>query len=307
MKTLLSIIIVSFNSKDYLDKCLTSLNKSTFKSFTEIIIVDNASVDKTEDFIRKKYRNVSFIQNKKNNGFSKANNQGIKRARGKYILLLNPDTVIPSQTLEYMANFMDKHLDAGISTCRVELANGNIDDSCHRGFPTPWNALCHFTGISKIFPGTLLFNGYHLGYRNLDKIHPIDSCTGAFMLIRKTVGQKLSWLDEDYFWYGEDIDFCFRIKKAGFQIYFVPQVKITHYKGMSSGIKIHSEKNSTANFETKLMATKARFAVMKIFYRKHFSKEKSKYLIPLIFAGIKLKEQLTLLNLKIKNQYAHRI
>ena len=307
MKPILSIVIVSFNSHDFLDKCLVSLKNSKISEKTEILIVDNASTDQTQELMKNKYSNLVFIRNNANLGYAKANNQGIARASGKYILLLNPDTLVPPETAGVMVNFMESTPEAGVSTCMVSLENGEIDDACHRGFPTPWRAVCHFSGLSVLFPGSTFLNGYHLGYRNLDKIHPIDTCTGAFMLIRAKVGKKLGWLDEDYFWYGEDIDFCFRVKKDGFQVYFVPSVKITHFKGMSSGIKKHSEKQSTASFETKIRATIARFAVMKIFYRKHYNDGRSKYLMPFIFAAIKLKEQLTLLNLKIRQIYADRI
>lgn len=306
MIKLLSIVIVSFNSKKFLEPCLKSLSKSKIKSKTEIIVVDNSSVDGTFEFLKKNYQDIKIIKNKQNLGFAKANNQGIKNSTGKYVLLLNPDTIIPSNTLQHMINFMESHQNAGISTCYVRLATGEIDDACHRGFPTPWNAFCHFIGLSTIFPTSLFLNGYHLGYKNLENTHKIDSCTGAFMLIRSSVGEKLQWLDEDYFWYGEDIDFCFRVKKIGFEVYFVPQVGITHFKGVSSGIKKHSESISSASFETKIKATKARFAVMRIFYKKHYQNLAGKFLMPFIFTGIKLKELITLLNLKIKN-YANRI
>lgn len=306
MIKLLSIVIVSFNSKNFLEPCLKSLSKNEIKSKTEIIVVDNSSIDGTFEYLKNKYPDIKIINNKHNLGFAKANNQGIKKSKGKYVLLLNPDTIIPSSTLAYMINFMETHQSAGISTCFVRLTTGDIDDACHRGFPTPWNAFCHFIGLSALFPNSLFLNGYHLGYRNLNKTHNIDSCTGAFMLIRRSVGEKLHWLDEDYFWYGEDIDFCYRVKKFGFGVYFIPQVGITHFKGVSSGIKKHSESISSASFETKIKATKARFAVMRIFYKKHYQNLEGKFLMPLIFTAIKIKEQITLLNLKIKN-YANRI
>src|SRR3989344_4610832 len=257
MQKLLSIIIVSFNSKNYLKDCLDSLQKSTIVNKTEIIIIDNASSDGTGNFIKKHYPKVIFKKNKVNLGFAKANNIGINISQGKFVLLLNPDTIIPKNTLGFMVDFLEKKKDAGVATCLVELVDGQIDDACHRGFPTPWNSLCHFSGVSRFFPGSKFFNGYHLGFRDLDKTHEIDSCTGAFMLIKRSVGQKIKFLDEDYFWYGEDLDFCFRIKKSGFKVFFVPHVKIYHYKGVSSGIKKHSEALSTATFETRLKAQNA--------------------------------------------------
>lgn len=193
---------------------------------------------------------------------------------------------------------MEKNLNAAVSTCFVQLKNGEIDDACHRGFPTPWNAFCHFSGLSRLFINSTLFNGYHLGYRDLDNIHEIDSCTGAFMLIKRQVGDKINWFDENYFWYGEDLDFCFRVKKEGFKVYFVPEVKIIHFKGISSGIKKHSQNLSNASFKTKYQSQKARFAVMRIFYAKHYRKGIYGFLAPIIFFFISVKEQFTLLRLK---------
>lgn len=306
MKPILSIIIVSFNSRIYLDNCLESLDKSTFKKSTEVIIIDNNSSDGTDGLIKKKYNEFLFINNRQNLGFAKANNLGIKKSAGKYILLLNPDTIIPPNTLTYMVEFMDKNPGAGVATCFVSLKNGQIDDACHRGFPSPWNSFCHFMLVSRLFPNSNIFNGYHLGYKNLHKIHEIDSCAGAFMMIRRSVGEKLKFLDEDYFWYGEDLDFCYRVKESGFKVFFVPQVKIYHYKGVTSGIKKHSETISTASFETRYQSTVVRFEVMKIFYLKHYQTGINKILTPFIFAVIDLKKWLTLIRLKKIKYYAHR-
>src|SRR3989344_6301438 len=218
MVKLLSIIIVSFNSKDFLDKCISSIEKNSLPESPEIIVVDNASDDFTIKYNKQKHPKIIFIRNKINRGFSYANNQGIKIAKGKYILLLNPDTIVPERTLLVMLDFMEKNLGTAISTCRVELLDGSIDDACHRGFPSPWNAFCHFAYLGSFFPKSRFFNGYHLGFRDMEISHEIDCCTGAFMLIRREIGDKISWLDEDYFWYGEDIDFCFRVKKAGYKV-----------------------------------------------------------------------------------------
>ena len=300
MKPIFSVIIVSFNSKKFLDQCLASLlNTALDNNKLEIIVIDNASTDGTYKFLQKKYPTVHFQLNSQNLGFAKANNLGIKNARGKYILLLNPDTLVPEDCLPEMADFMEKNKNAAIATCRVEMADGTLDDACHRGFPSPWNAFCHFTYLANIFPSSLIFNGYHLGYRNLNKIHQIDSCAGAFMLVRKSVGDRLNWLDEDYFWYGEDLDFCFRAKQASFKVFFVPFVKMIHYKGISSGIKKHSLHFSTADKKTKIASTRARFEVMRLFYRKHYRHGRQSWLSPLIFAMIVILENLSLLKLKL--------
>lgn len=294
---ILSIIIVNFNTWRFLEKCIESIYKNTSDLDFEIIVVDNASTEKFR--IAKRAPDLEFriklIRNKKNVGFARANNQGIKQAKGDYILLLNPDTLIPSKTLFRMIKFMEENPKAGIATCRVNLADGKLDDACHRGFPTPWNALCQFSGLSNIFPKSSLFNGYHLGYCDLDKTHEIDACAGAFMLMRREAGKQVKWLDEDYFWYGEDLDFCYRVKKEGWKIMFVPNVQITHYKGVSGGIKNHSQHITTAARETRLIATRARFDVMRIFYEKHYKDKYPRWLTWLVLGGIKIKEYISLL------------
>lgn len=291
---ILSIIIINFNTYKYLARCLSSIFKSELRRDSyEIIVVDNASKDDSVNQLIKDYPHIRLIVNKKNIGFAKANNQALKKASGEYILFLNPDTIILKNSLSVTLNFMKKHGQAGVATCRVKLSEGRLDDACHRGFPTPWNALCQFTGLALLFPGTNLFNGYHLGYRDLDKIHEIDSCSGAFMLVRREAGSKIDWFDKEYFWYGEDLDFCYRIKEKGWKIFYIPEVKIIHYKGVASGIKKHSRKISSADKETKLLATKARFEVMRIFYRKHYQGKYPPWLTSFILMGIRVKEWLT--------------
>lgn len=288
----LSIIIVNFNTAEFLKNCIDSIYKNTGILEPEIIVVDNAS--KEELRIANNEFRIKLIKNKKNVGFAAANNQGIKEARGQYILLLNPDTLITSNVFEKMVEFMENNSNVGVATCRVLLESGKLDDACHRGFPTPWNSLFYFLGISKLFPKSKLFNGYHLGYADLDKTHEIDACAGAFMMINRQAGQQVKWLDGDYFWYGEDLDFCYRMKQSGWKIMFIPEFQILHYKGVSGGIKKHSAHLSTADRETKLFATKARFEVMRIFYEKHYKDKYPSWLTYLVITAINIKEYLTL-------------
>ena len=300
----LSIVIVSFNTKELLKNCLESIFKSLEKSnlSSEIIVVDNGSKENIKYQIlniKNAYQNskIKLIENKENLGFSRASNQGIKTSKGKYILLLNPDTVIPKETLPFMIDFMEKNKKTGIATCRVELLSGELDDACHRGFPTPWNALCHFSGLGKIFSKSKFFNGYHLGYQDMNKVHEIDAGVGAFLLVRQKTGNEVGWLDEDFFWYGEDLDFCFRVKKAGWKVMFVPDVKIIHYKGVASGIKKNSLSISKASKETKILATNARFNVMKTFYNKHYQKKYSKFIQWLVLTAVEIKRRIALLRI----------
>lgn len=294
----LSIIILSYNTKELLRECLLSIRHNKPRAINyEVIVVDNASVDSSAEMVRKEFPDVMLIANAKNLGFSAGNNVGIPKAKGRYVLFLNPDTLVYSKTLETMVKFMDKNLDVGAATCKVLLKNGRLDDSCHRGFPTPWRAFCHFSGLSKIFPKLALFSGYNLTYKSLSSIHEIDSCSGAFMIVRQKAGKEVGWWDEDYFWYGEDLDFCYRLKGRGWKIYFVPTVKILHYKGASSGIKKISKHLTRATLETRRRATNARFSAMKIFYRKHYMDKYPRIITRLVFLGINLKWWFTLRNM----------
>lgn len=286
---LLSIVIVNYNSTLYLEKCLESIFNSQKDNVNiEVVVVDNASLDKSYLNLVNRFPEIQIIQNKSNYGFSRANNIGIKHTKGQFVLLLNPDTIVEKNTLRITIDYMQEHKEVGIATCMIKLPDGKIDDACHRGFPTPWNSFCHFSGLAGFFPRTQLFNGYHLGFRNLDQVHEIDSCAGAFMMIRRTLGEKLQWLDEDYFWYGEDLDFCFRAKQTGSKIIFNPHAAIMHYKGISSGIKSHSKKLATANKEIRDQALEARFAVMKIFYQKHYIYRYPKIVYMAVLTGIKV-------------------
>ncbi len=286
----LSIVIVSYNTKDFLIKCIQSIEE-TGKDFNyEIIVADNASSDGSVELVKEKFKEVIVIANKGNLGFSKANNLGVKKASGRYVLFLNADTVVYPNTLKYMINFMDSQKQAGAATCELKMPNGKIDDASHRGFPTPWNAFCHFSGLSKIFPKTHLFGGYNLTYLDFDKTHEIDALAGAFMLVRRSAGEEADWWDEDYFFYGEDLDFCFMLKQKGRKIYYVPEVSILHYKGVSGGIKKHSQNLTTASSNTKKRATYERFRAMRLFYKKHYEQKYPWIVTRLVYAGISLKQ-----------------
>ena len=287
----LSIIIVSYNTKDVLKECLESIYKTVKNLSFEVVVVDNASKDDTEKELSKlEYPNFKFIQNKENLGFSKANNAGVKMATGRYVLFLNPDVVVHAQTLEGMVDFMDKEKQAGAATCKVVLTSGQIDDASHRGFPTPWNALTHFSGMAKLFGKTKHFGGYNLKHLDLSTMHEIEALAGAFMLVRREAGEEVKWWDEDYFFYGEDLDFCYMLKQKGWKIYYVPEFTVLHYKGVSGGLKKVSKNITTADSETKIRATKARFNAMRIFYKKHYEQKYPWFVTRLVYLGISLKQ-----------------
>ena len=303
-KTDVSIIIVSFNTRDLTIECIRSVVRTIKKSSYEVIVVDNNSEDDSVKEIKSlklKVQNFSskfkVIENKENVGFSAANNTGVKEAGGKYVLFLNSDTVVYENTIDGMVEFMDRNKDAGAATCFVRLPNGKLDDAAHRGFPTPLRALSHFSGSSKIFKKSKIFAGYSLGHLDLNKTHEIDALAGAFMLVKREAGEQVGWWDEDFFWYGDDLDFCYRLKEKQWKIYFVPEFEILHYKGASGGIKKHSKLISTANSETRKRAHEARFAAMKIFYDKHYKHKYPKIVRNLVLSGISLKKTIERLKL----------
>ena len=289
----LSIIIVSYNTKDFLEKCLESIYK-TSKGFSfEVIVSDNNSKDGSVDLVKKQFKDVILLENKENLGFSKANNLGIDKSSGRYVLFLNSDTVVYPDTLKQMIDFMDKEKSAGAATCRLEIPSGKIDDASHRGFPTPWNSFTHFSGISKFLGKTKLFGGYNLGYLDFSKVHEIDALAGAFMFVRREAGEEAGWWDEDYFFYGEDLDFCYMLKQKGWKIFYVPEVSILHYKGVTGGIKKHSQEFSTADKDTKKKATYERFRAMRIFYKKHYEKKYPRLITKLVYLGISFKQSIS--------------
>lgn len=274
----LSIIILNYNVKDLLLNCLKSIfqNKGKLDRW-QVIVVDNASSDGSADAVKKRFPEVEVIESKENLGFAAGNNLGVERAKASVILFLNPDTVIVGSAIQKTLEVLLSNPDFGAITCRVELPDGRLDYSCHRGFPTPWNSFAYFGGLAKMFPRSALFAGYTATYLDINKPHEIDSLTGAFMMVRKIAGDQVSWWDKDYFWNGEDIEFCYSLKEKGWKIYYYPDVKIIHFKGSSS----KQEKRKTV-----ILGVSA----MRIFYKKHYYKKYPPLLRDFVLWGIKLLE-----------------
>ncbi len=275
----LSIIILNYNVKELLLNCLDSIfkNKKSTDNW-QIIVVDNASEDGSMEKVKEIYGNkLDLIGNKTNLGFSVGNNVGVKKAKASVVLFLNPDTVVIDGAIQKTYEYLMGNPDIGAITCRVELPDGKLDYSCHRGFPTPWNAFCYFSKLSKIFPHSPLFSGYTASYLDTRTAHEIDCLTGAFLMVRKIAGDQINWWDKDYFWNGEDIEFCYSLKDKGWKIYFYPQVKIIHYKGSSSG-------------KVKSKAISHGISAMRIFYKKHLYNKYPPIFRDLILAGIKMLE-----------------
>lgn len=304
-KTDLSIIILNYNTKDFLLDCIQSIKEAHLSGIkTEIIVVDNASDDRSGETARESIKSITsttgitgfVIENRKNLGFAVGNNVGVIKATGRYVLFLNPDTVLSRGAIKAIFNFMERNKEVAVASPRLELLEGDIDEASHRGFPTPWNAFCHFSGISKVFPANKIFSGYTKGWLLDNKNpHEVDSVSGAFFFVRRKAAEEVSWWDEDYFWYGDELDFCYRLKKKGWKIFFLPQVKVLHYRGVASGIKGHSRDISTATRETRLRSTHASIEAMRIFYKKHYTDKYPFFITWLVFIGIWALENLRIL------------
>jgi len=254
----LSIIIVNYNVKEFIQNLLESIKSASKKISTEVIIVDNASDDGSIELIRQKYPGVKLIVNSRNLGFSKANNLGLKEATGKYLLLLNPDTLVKEDTFEKMIAFFESTPDAGMAGCKLLNTDGTLQLACRRGFPGPWASFTKVTGLSTLFPGSPLFARYNLTYLDENKTYSVDAISGAFMMMRREVYEKTGGLDETFFMYGEDLDLCYRVNKAGYKVYYVHSTEIIHYKGEST-------KRSNLN-EVKVF-----YEAMHIFVKKYYA------------------------------------
>jgi len=265
MKIKLSVIILNYNTSGLLKACLSAVLESNgFEGRNmEVIVVDNNSSDGSAEMVRKEFPEVKLIRNKKNLGFSAGNNAGIKNARGKFLLLLNTDTSVEPDALITILKVMENDRSIGAATCLLQTADGKIDPASHRGFPTPWNALSYFLGLEKLFPKIRFFGGYHQGWKNLKVPHEVDCISAAFMMVSGEVIDKVGLLDERFFMYGEDIDWCLRIKEAGFKIFFYPGVKTLHLK-RQSGRENKADQSIRKNARRQFIET------MTQFYSKHY-------------------------------------
>jgi len=269
----LSIIIVNYNVKYFLEQCLHSVLKSSRNIKSEIFVVDNNSVDGSCSMVKEKFPELTLIENKENVGFARANNQAIKKASGQYILILNPDTVVEEDTIEKCLEFMNNNRDAGSLGVKMIDGKGNFLPESKRSLPTPTVAFYKIFGLSALFPKSKRFGQYHLGFLDKEEIHEVDVLPGAFVLIRKKIMDQIGLLDEDFFMYGEDIDLSYRIKLAGFKNYYFPKTTIIHYKGEST-------KKSSINYVIVF------YNAMIIFAKKHFSKKNASFFSFLINIAI---------------------
>lgn len=262
----LSIIIVNYNVKEFLQNLLHSISKATTNISSEVIIVDNASDDGSIELLQEKFPLVKLIINKENLGFSKANNVGLKLAKGKFILLLNPDTIVQEDTFEKMINFFNENSEVGLAGCKILNPDGTLQLACRRSFPGPWTSFCKASGLSTLFPNSRLFARYNLTYLDENKSYEVDAISGSFMMIRSEVYEKIGGLDEIFFMYGEDLDWCYRVQKSGYKVYYYHSTQIIHYKG---------ESTKRSSFDE----TKVFYEAMHLFVQKHLA---SSFLVEII-------------------------
>ena len=287
MKIKLSVVILSYNTSGLLKQCLAAVLASNgFESKElEIIVVDNNSSDGSAEMIEKEYPEIKLIRNKKNLGFSAGNNIGIKNSGGKFLLLLNSDALVEPDSLITILNVMGNNRSIGAATCLLQTADGKIDPASHRGFPTPWNACSYFLGLEKLFPKSRFFGGYHQGWKNLKAPHDVDCISAAFMMVSREAIEKVGLLDERFFMYGEDIDWCLRIKNSGFKIFFYPGVKTLHLK-RQSGREQDRDRDLRRETQNMFMDSMWRF------YEKHYFNKYPLFLNWLVKIGIKIKKSI---------------
>ncbi|MHC1705525.1 MAG: glycosyltransferase [Tenuifilaceae bacterium] len=286
----LSVVIVNYNVKYFLEQCLISVFKSGKDIEMEVFVVDNASTDGSCQMVKQRFPEVKLIENSKNVGFSAANNQAIRIANGNFVLLLNPDTVVEEDTFIKCIQFMADHPNAGSMTVKMIDGKGRYLPESKRALPTPMVSFFKIFGFTKLFPHSKIFARYYLGHLDQNKTNKIEILPGAYMFIRKEVLDNIGLLDESFFMYGEDIDLSYRILKAGFENYYFPETRIIHYKGEST-------KKGSINYV--LLFYKA----MLLFAQKHFTHKNARLYMIVVFLAIYVRAFLSILKRILKLIY----
>ena len=286
----LSVIVVSYNTRQLLDDCLRSLYAAAPPpGGMEVIVVDNASADGSVAMVAEKYPQAVLLTCDENRGYSAANNRGSAVARGEYLLYLNSDTVVGERALVEPLAYMRANPTVGALTVRLVYPDGRRDPDNHRGFPTPWNALCHFSGLSRLFAHSPRFNGYFRSYEDFAAVHAVPVIAGSYMMMPRALDRQLGGWDETYFFYGEDIDYCYRIGAAGYTIIYYPLVEVLHYKGASSGLRKESADIARPPRETRLKVARESVRAMELFYGKFYRDKYPRLVTGFVLAGIRLR------------------
>ncbi len=298
----LSVIILSYNVEKLLKKAIQAVYDTYKDENLQIIVVDNASSDGSVRMVKSNFPKVDLVTSKTNTGFATGNNLARKITKGNVVLFLNPDTEVRGNAIKKCLQLLESKRQLGAITCKVELPNGKLDYSCHRGLPTVWNTFCYWTGLSKLFPGSSIFAGYKATYKDMSKGHYIDCISGTFLMIKRSVLDKINWWDTDYWWNGEDIEMCYRIKKAGYKIWYEPSEVMIHYKGSSSGLWSTSKVKVAK--ETKIKSARSAAKAMRIFTDKHWKELGPMPVMLLVKVGIYLLEKYRLWKIEKGINYA---
>jgi N-acetylglucosaminyl-diphospho-decaprenol L-rhamnosyltransferase len=294
---ILSVVIVNFNVKFFLEQCLFSLKKAMEGSRlaqggTEVLIIDNHSADGSVEFLEPLFPSFRFIQNKENGGFAKANNQALAMCSGEYILFLNPDTILAENSLEICISFFATQHQAGAIGVRMIDGSGNFLKESKRGFPSPRASFFRMSGLAALFPRSKNFSAYYMGHLDEEKTNPVEVLPGAFMMIKKSVLDITGGFDERFFMYGEDIDLSYRIKKAGFENCYLPETTIIHFKGEST--------KKDARY------VKLFYKAMGQFMQKHFSEPGSLVRLLFLQAGMRIHQVKAMIALPFKKKLKSR-
>jgi GT2 family glycosyltransferase len=268
MKSTLTIIILNYNTADWMEKVLTSIEKFHLPKTqvkTEVTMVDNGSSDDSVKKVKKNFPWVNVMETHRNGGFAFGNNVALRQVKTKYAMLLNSDTeFVAESNLDKAIAYLDSHPEVGVVTPRLELPSGQIDLASHRGEPTPWASLTYFSGLAKLFPGTKLVAQYHQTNKNFQTIHEIDACSGAAMIVSTQGMEKVGYLDEQFFMYAEDLDWCKRFRDAGYKVVYFPESTIVHHKYKSG--------RGTANSSLAKKTNAYFYQTMLQYYDKHYQK-----------------------------------
>jgi O-antigen biosynthesis protein len=278
----LSVIIVNYNVKHFLEQCLYSVRQALKKTSGEIIVIDNCSSDNSLAYLQPAFPDVRFVANTENQGFARACNQGWKLSSGRFVLFLNPDTILPEDCFEACLRFFNEHPDAGAIGSKMLDGSGQFLKESKRSFPSPLTSMYKLFGLSKLFPHSAHFSRYHLGHLDENKNNAVDVLAGAFMLIKKEVLDQVGGFDERFFMYGEDVDLSYRIQKSGFKNYYFAGSSIIHFKGEST-------RKGSMNY------VRMFYTAMSLFVRKHYGGRQAGFFNSLIHLAIWFRAGLTAL------------
>jgi len=257
MMTRIGIVIVNYNSTDFLQNCLLSIQRESPDTLPDVVVVDNASQDFHPRQIEDAYPKSTILINDCNLGFSAACNQGLRLLTNDYLLLLNPDCEICDQAIERTAGFIDSNPEIGIAGCRVTNPDGTLQRACRRRIPSPFVAFLHFSGLNRLFPSGKRFDSYNMNDFPEDRSHAVEAVSGSFLMMRNDVFHQTGGLDERFFLYGEDLDLCLRTAQLGWKLYYFAGARVIHHKRRSSST---DARRATYHF----------YNAMELFYRKHF-------------------------------------